>query len=171
MRVSYFLIFPFMTSSWTYTDLLFLSPEMGDDAAAFYKALFTGQAERGEQTKKAASRRQKHTSAGPPSKRARKAGPSSLPQIPEEAGEEAEDHAVPLPEVPFADVPSSDVLPQSPTPSHALLEGDGEETPSAEERRQIKGKGISTEATSILDEDVTEVPAGLYFVEEPFFLL
>ncbi|WP_248789494.1 hypothetical protein, partial [Escherichia coli] len=52
---------------------------------------------------------------------------------------------------------------QSPTPSHALLEGDGEETPSAEDWRQIKGKGISSEATSILDDDVTEVPAGLYF--------
>ncbi len=38
---------------------------MGDESAAYYKSLFLGQAEKGEQTKKGISKRHKTTGSGP----------------------------------------------------------------------------------------------------------
>ena len=131
---------------------------MGDDTTTFYKSLFTGQVEKVEQTKKAASRMRKATGAGPSAKRAKKTIPPSRSEILEEASEEPEVAAIPPPEV-AADVPPTDVSPQSPTSSQALLDA-MVEVPSAEERHKRKGKGISTEEASDSGDDVVEVPPG-----------
>ncbi len=120
---------------------------MGEDTAAFYKALFTGQAEKGDPTKKAVSRRRKTTGAGPSTaKRARKA-------TPEEAIEEPGVVVIPQPEV------TAEVPPRSPTSSQALLDA-VVESPSAEERRRIKGKGVPAEEVPAAEDDVVEVPSG-----------
>ncbi len=61
---------------------------MGDKSAAYYKSLFLGQAEKGEQTKKGASRRRKMSRSGPSSaKRAKKdALPPPLEDVEEVGG-------------------------------------------------------------------------------------
>ncbi len=128
---------------------------MGDDTAAYYKSLFLGQAEKGEQTKKAVSQRRKSSGAGPSvAKRAKTDAPPPLPKISEEAGDEPEAATVPPAEV------AADLTAQSPTRSATLLDT-LVEAPSAEERRRSKGKEISAEGTQGSDDDVTEVPPGL----------
>ncbi len=136
---------------------------MGDDTAAFYKSLFLGQSEKGEQTKKAVSRRRKATGAGPSSKRAKKTVPPPQPEVLEKVSGEPE-AAVALPPEVAADVPPTDVPPRSPTSSQALLDA-LVEAPSAEERCKSKGKGISTKEVLDSDDDVAEVPPGSFSSE------
>ncbi|WP_271039621.1 hypothetical protein [Agrobacterium sp. ST15.13.040] len=146
---------------------------MGDGAAAYYKALFSGQVEKGEQTKKAASRRRKTTGAGPSAKRVRRALQPSQPELlEEEAGEDAGLVEIPPAEVPAtsAEVPPPDLE----APRNTVVV----EVPTAEERYRQKGKGLSSEGPEDPEDTVSEVPPGmplgevqLLFLSRIFLLL